>query len=82
MTRSLATLRDGFLRSAARWPDHPALQLGATTPVLATTATANARVTADVARQLGEDTVTLRGTLARPSFAKALDADKALFPGK
>ena len=31
MTRSLATLCDGFLNSAERWPDHPALQLGATT---------------------------------------------------
>jgi ATP-dependent DNA helicase RecQ len=38
------------------------------TPVLATTATANTRVTADVARQLGEDTVVLRGGLARTSL--------------
>jgi len=44
------------------------LRLGGTTPVLATTATANRRVTADVARQLGEDTLTLRGTLARASL--------------
>ncbi|MCB1001346.1 MAG: ATP-dependent DNA helicase RecQ [Acidimicrobiales bacterium] len=36
--------------------------------VLATTATANARVTADVAHQLGPDTVTYRGTLARTSL--------------
>ena len=34
-------------------------------PVLATTATANERVTADVADQLGQDTLVLRGPLAR-----------------
>ncbi len=38
------------------------------TPVLATTATANARVTADVAAQLGDATVVLRGGLARTSL--------------
>lgn len=38
------------------------------TPVLATTATANARVTVDVARQLGDDTLVLRGPLARTSL--------------
>ena len=37
-------------------------------PVLATTATANARVTADVADQLGSDTLVLRGPLARASL--------------
>ncbi len=37
-------------------------------PVLATTATANARVTADVAEQLGEDVLVLRGTLDRESL--------------
>ncbi|HVX46012.1 MAG TPA: DEAD/DEAH box helicase, partial [Mycobacteriales bacterium] len=37
-------------------------------PVLATTATANARVTADVAAQLGADTLVLRGPLARSSL--------------
>ena len=37
-------------------------------PVLATTATANARVTMDVADQLGTDTLILRGTLARQSL--------------
>ncbi len=37
-------------------------------PVLATTATANARVTSDVAAQLGPNTVTLRGSLARSSL--------------
>ena len=37
-------------------------------PVLATTATANARVTADVAAQLGADTLVLRGPLARASL--------------
>ena len=38
------------------------------TPVLATTATANARVTEDVAAQLGETTLVLRGPLARRSL--------------
>ncbi len=38
------------------------------TPVLATTATANARVTLDVAAQLGEATLVLRGPLARSSL--------------
>ncbi len=42
--------------------------LGANTPVLATTATANTRVTLDVAAQLGADTVTFRGSLARSSL--------------
>jgi len=41
-------------------------------PVLATTATANARVTADVAAQLGADTLTLRGPLARASLRLAV----------
>ncbi len=39
------------------------------TPVLATTATANDRVTRDIAAQLGADTVTLRGNLDRESLA-------------
>jgi ATP-dependent DNA helicase RecQ len=38
------------------------------TPVLATTATANSRVEADVAEQLGTDVLTLRGTLDRESL--------------
>ncbi len=38
------------------------------TPVLATTATANERVTADVAAQLGDGTAVLRGPLARTSL--------------
>jgi len=38
------------------------------TPVLATTATANERVTVDVAKQLGDATVVLRGSLARSSL--------------
>jgi len=42
--------------------------LNPTTPVLATTATANARVTLDVAAQLGEATLVLRGPLARGSL--------------
>lgn len=37
-------------------------------PVLATTATANARVTDDVAEQLGTDVLVLRGTLDRESL--------------
>ncbi|KRB78374.1 recombinase RecQ [Nocardioides sp. Root190] len=37
-------------------------------PVLATTATANERVTADVAEQLGADTLVLRGSLDRASL--------------
>jgi len=50
------------------------LLLGLTpgTPVLATTATANARVTEDVAAQLGDDTLTLRGPLARASLRLAV----------
>src|SRR5690606_28397500 len=46
-------------------------QLPADTPVLATTATANARVVADVAEQLAgteHDVLTLRGPLARASL--------------
>ncbi|MSO38587.1 MAG: RecQ family ATP-dependent DNA helicase [Acidimicrobiia bacterium] len=38
-------------------------------PVLGTTATANDRVVADVETQLGNDLLTLRGPLARPSLA-------------
>ena len=41
-------------------------------PVLATTATANARVTEDVARQLGDETLVLRGPLARASLRLAV----------
>lgn len=37
-------------------------------PVLATTATANARVTRDVAEQMGEETLVLRGALERDSL--------------
>ncbi len=48
------------------------LALAPGTPVLATTATANQRVTADVATQLGQDTVTLRGSLARASLRLAV----------
>ncbi len=47
-------------------------RLNPATPVLATTATANARVTADVAAQLGEQTLVLRGPLARSSLQLAL----------
>jgi ATP-dependent DNA helicase RecQ len=43
-------------------------RLNPTTPVLATTATANRRVTDDVAQQLGEATLVLRGQLARASL--------------
>jgi ATP-dependent DNA helicase RecQ len=48
------------------------LGIGAETPVLATTATANRRVTLDVARQLGPQTVTFRGSLARASLRLAV----------
>ena len=40
--------------------------------MLATTATANARVTEDVAGQLGDSTLVLRGALARPSLQLAV----------
>ncbi len=43
-------------------------RLNPATPVLATTATANERVTEDVAHQLGEATLVLRGQLARRSL--------------
>ena len=42
------------------------------TPVLATTATANQRVTSDVAAQLGANTLVLRGPLARSSLRLAV----------
>lgn len=45
-----------------------ALLAAPTASVLATTATANLRVTHDVEAQLGESTVTFRGTLARTSL--------------
>jgi len=51
------------------------LRTSPNTPVLATTATANNRVTEDIATQLGTDTVTLRGSLARVSL------DLAVVPG-
>jgi ATP-dependent DNA helicase RecQ len=47
-------------------------RLPAGTPVLATTATANERVSRDVAAQLGTDTLTLRGSLDRESLALAV----------
>jgi ATP-dependent DNA helicase RecQ len=43
-------------------------QLAVGVPVLATTATANGRVTADVAEQLGTDVLVLRGALGRESL--------------
>jgi ATP-dependent DNA helicase RecQ len=43
-------------------------ELPAGTPVLATTATANARVVADVADQLGDGALVLRGSLDRASL--------------
>jgi ATP-dependent DNA helicase RecQ len=48
------------------------LGIGADTPVLATTATANQRVTLDIARQLGPQTQTFRGSLARASLRLAV----------
>ncbi len=47
-------------------------RLNPDTPVLATTATANARVTEDVAHQLGDATLVLRGPLARRSLQLAV----------
>ncbi|MGN6782196.1 MAG: RecQ family ATP-dependent DNA helicase [Marmoricola sp.] len=47
-------------------------RLNPSTPVLATTATANERVTADVAAQLGDATMVLRGPLARSSLELAV----------
>ena len=43
--------------------------------VLATTATANERVTVDIGRQLGSSTVTFRGTLARTSLRLSVVPD-------
>jgi ATP-dependent DNA helicase RecQ len=42
--------------------------LGTEVPVLAATATANSRVEHDVATQIGQETVTFRGSLDRPSL--------------
>ena len=47
-------------------------QMNPATPVLATTATANERVTADLAQQLGESSLVLRGPLARSSLQLAV----------
>ncbi|HZX02605.1 RecQ family ATP-dependent DNA helicase [Kribbella sp.] len=47
-------------------------KLNPDTPVLATTATANSRVTDDVAKQLGASTLVLRGPLARSSLQLAV----------
>jgi ATP-dependent DNA helicase RecQ len=47
-------------------------RLNPDTPVLATTATANRRVTDDVAAQLGDQTLVLRGPLARSSLQLAV----------
>ncbi|MBS0445588.1 MAG: ATP-dependent DNA helicase RecQ [Proteobacteria bacterium] len=48
------------------------LGIATDTPVLATTATANRRVTLDVARQLGPQALTFRGSLARSSLRLAV----------
>ena len=48
------------------------LSIEAGTPVLATTATANQRVTQDISRQLGPNTLTFRGSLARSSLRLAV----------
>ena len=47
-------------------------ELSVGTPVLATTATANERVTRDVADQLGHDVLVVRGTLDRASLRLAV----------
>jgi ATP-dependent DNA helicase RecQ len=49
-------------------------RLGPDIPILATTATANRRVAADIAAQLGSETVTLRGPLGRDSLSLAVVA--------
>jgi ATP-dependent DNA helicase RecQ len=54
--------RPDYRRIAALLTSRPEL------PVLATTATANTRVTNDIAEQLGAATLVLRGTLARESL--------------
>jgi ATP-dependent DNA helicase RecQ len=54
--------RPDYQRIAALLLDSPGV------PVLATTATANQRVTTDVAAQLGASTVVIRGSLARSSL--------------
>ncbi len=46
-----------------------------TTPILATTATANQRVTSDIAKQLGSSTLVMRGPLARKSLQLAVIDD-------
>lgn len=46
-----------------------------TASVLATTATANERVTLDIGKQLGANTVTFRGTLARTSLTLSVVPD-------
>jgi ATP-dependent DNA helicase RecQ len=48
------------------------VDIDAATPVLATTATANRRVTLDIARQMGAQTRTFRGSLARSSLRLAV----------
>ncbi len=50
-------------------------RLNPATPVLATTATANQRVTDDVATQLGDATLVLRGPLARASLQLSVVED-------
>ncbi len=50
-------------------------RLNPQTPVLATTATANQRVTDDVAAQLGDATLVLRGPLARASLQLSVVSD-------
>jgi len=59
--------RHDYRRFADSWRD-----LDPTCPVLATTATANARVTADIATQLGPATPVLRGPLPRASLQLAV----------
>ena len=54
--------RPDYRRIAALLTQRPEM------PVLATTATANQRVTNDVAEQLGQGTIVIRGTLARTSL--------------
>ncbi|MDO5629354.1 MAG: DEAD/DEAH box helicase, partial [Mobilicoccus sp.] len=62
--------RPDYRRVADTWRD-----LDPDCPVLATTATANARVTDDIASQLGPATLVLRGPLARSSLQLAVLPD-------
>jgi ATP-dependent DNA helicase RecQ len=60
---------------------HAIANLAPDTPVIATTATANERVATDVAEQLGDDVLVLRGPLDRESLALGVDHSGPRGPG-